>query len=51
MNTAEYILLYVVDVEEYASYTLNEGEKITPEAEPTKEGYTFSACHRGEPYY
>ena len=35
-------LIYVVDGEEFKSYDIEEGESITPEAEPTKEGYTFS---------
>ena len=37
-----YALTYVVDDEEYKTYQLEEGEPITPEDEPTKEGYTFS---------
>ena len=37
-----YILKYVVDDETYKTYELSEGAAITPEAEPTKEGYTFS---------
>ena len=37
-----YKLLYIVDGETYKSYDLEEGTPITPEAEPTKEGYTFS---------
>ena len=37
-----YILTYIVDGEEYKSYELDYGTSITPEAEPTKEGYTFS---------
>jgi len=37
-----YKLLFVVDGETYKSYDLEEGTPITPEAEPTKEGYTFS---------
>ncbi len=35
-------LIYMVDGEEYKSYDVEEGETIIPEAEPTKEGYTFS---------
>ncbi len=31
-----------MDGEVYKTYELDEGEPITPEAEPTKEGYTFS---------
>ena len=38
----EYTLTYFVDEEEYKSYTIEEGTSITPEADPTKEGYTFS---------
>jgi uncharacterized repeat protein (TIGR02543 family) len=32
----------MVDGEEYKSYDIEEGESITPETAPTKEGYTFS---------
>ena len=35
-------LIYVVDGDVYKYYDLAEGEPITPEAAPTKEGYTFS---------
>jgi Listeria/Bacterioides repeat len=38
----KYKLIYNVDGEEYKSYELEYGASITPEAEPTKEGYTFS---------
>ena len=38
----KYKLTYMVDGEEYKSYELEFGATITPEAEPTKEGYTFS---------
>jgi hypothetical protein len=38
----EYKLIYMVDGEEYRSYNVEYGAPITPEAEPTKEGYTFS---------
>ena len=38
----QYKLIYVVDGQQYKSLTLNYGEKITPEAYPEKEGYTFS---------
>ena len=38
----KYILTYIVDGEEYKVYEVEYGEKIIPEAEPTKEGYTFS---------
>jgi hypothetical protein len=32
----------VVDGEEYKKYVINVGDSITPEEEPTKEGYAFS---------
>lgn len=35
-------LTYLVDGAEYKSYEIEEEETITPEAEPEKEGYTFS---------
>ena len=35
-------LIYMVDGEEYKSYNVEEDDPITPEAAPTKEGYTFS---------
>ena len=38
----KYKLIYVVDNEEYKTYEIEEGEIITPEDTPTKEGYTFS---------
>jgi uncharacterized repeat protein (TIGR02543 family) len=37
-----FTLLYKVDGEEYKSLEIEYGESITPEAAPTKEGYTFS---------
>ena len=37
-----YTLTYMVDGEEYKTSTVVYGSEITPEAEPTKEGYTFS---------
>jgi hypothetical protein len=37
-----YKLTYMVDGEEYKSLNVEYGATITPEAEPTKEGYTFS---------
>lgn len=40
--TNSFTLLYQVDGEDYKSYEIECGESITPEAEPTKEGYTFS---------
>ncbi len=38
----EYTLTYLVDGEVYKTYKNEEGATIIPEAEPTKEGYTFS---------
>lgn len=38
----KYNLIYYVDNEVYKSYEIEEGADITPEAAPTKEGYTFS---------
>ena len=38
----KYKLIYQVDGEEYKSSEIEYGSYITPEAEPTKEGYTFS---------
>ena len=38
----KYKLTYTVDGEEYKSYEVEYGATITPEAAPTKEGYTFS---------
>ena len=37
-----YKLTYTIDGEVYKSYDIEYGSTITPEAEPTKEGYTFS---------
>jgi M6 family metalloprotease-like protein len=37
-----YKLTYLIDGEIYASYDIEYGAMITPEAEPTKEDYTFS---------
>ena len=37
-----YTLIYQVDGTEYKTLTVEYGATITPEAEPTKEGYTFS---------
>ena len=39
----KYKLTYVVDGTEYKSLEVEYGTTITPEAEPTKEGYTFSS--------
>ena len=38
----KYRLTYCVDGEVYAAYDIDYGATITPEAEPAKEGYTFS---------
>ena len=38
----KYKLIYIVDGVEYKTYDIETGTYITPEAEPTKEGYTFS---------
>ena len=38
----EHTLTYMVDGEIYKTYSIEEGETITPEPAPTKEGYTFS---------
>ena len=35
-------IIYIVDGEKYKSYNIEEGESITPEPAPTKQGYTFS---------
>ena len=37
-----FTLVYMVDGAEYKSYQIEYGARITPEAEPTKEGYSFS---------
>ena len=39
---AKYTLTYMVDGEVYKTYELTEGDAITPETEPTKDGYDFS---------
>ena len=38
----KYKLIYKVDGEDYKSYDVEYGSTITPEAEPTKDGYIFS---------
>ncbi len=38
----KYRLTYMVDGAEYKSYEVEFGAKITPEADPVKEGYSFS---------
>ena len=42
INPGVYKLTYTVDGEVYKTYDVVYGTAITPEAEPTKEGYTFS---------
>ena len=38
----QYKVSYMVDGEEYKTYTLNYGDSLTEEPAPQKEGYTFS---------
>ena len=38
----EHTLRYLVDGETFSTYSLEEGDAITPDEAPTKEGYTFS---------
>ncbi len=43
INTGnKYSLTYVIDGEKYISYEVEYGKSIIPEANPSKEGYTFS---------
>ena len=42
MKMPEHTLTYIVDGEVYKTYSIEEGETITPEPAPTKEGYAFS---------
>ena len=42
LNIPKHQLAYYVDDALYKSFTLEEGEYITPEPAPEKEGYTFS---------
>ena len=42
-------LIYKVDGEEYKNYDVEYGATITPESEPTKEGYTFSGWSNNIP--
>ena len=42
IDMPKYNLSYSVDGQIYKTYQLEEGETITPDPEPTKEGYTFS---------
>ena len=37
-----YTLTYMVDGTKYKEYSIGEGDNITPEPAPTKQGYTFS---------
>lgn len=41
INMPEHTLTYMVDGDVYKAYEIEEGENITPETTPTKEGYTF----------
>lgn len=41
-DEGKYNLFYMVDEVEYKKYVVKEGDGITPETEPTKEGYTFN---------
>ena len=38
----DYTLTYMVDGTKYKEYSIGEGDNITPEPAPTKQGYTFS---------
>ena len=42
IDIPKHTLKYMVDGELYKSYEIEEGESITAEAAPTKEGYSFS---------
>ena len=42
IDMPKHTLTYIVDEEVYKICQIEEGETITPETEPTKEGYTFS---------
>ena len=42
ISGVDFNLNYVVDGKDYKSIIMEVGESITPEAEPTKEGYIFS---------
>ena len=48
IEAGSFTLTYVVNGETYKTVSYNYGESITPESEPTKEGYTFSGWS-GEP--
>ena len=42
IDIPKHTLKYIVDGEDYKSYEIEEGESITAEDAPTKEGYSFS---------
>ena len=42
LDIPKYSIKYIVDGDEYKIYEIEEGESITPEPAPIKEGYTFS---------
>lgn len=42
MGKQYYTLTYMVDGTKYMEYSVGEGDNITPEPAPTKQGYTFS---------
>ena len=42
IEVPKHTLAYNVDGTTYKTYTIEEGETVSAEAEPTKEGYTFS---------
>lgn len=42
MPRTKFTLLYILDGVDYLSFEIEKGDAITPEPEPTKEGYTFS---------
>ena len=42
IKAGKFRLIYMVDGEVYKTYEIEYGKTITPEAAPTKEGYTFS---------
>ena len=42
MGKQYYTLTYMVDGTKYKEYSVGEGDNITPEPAPTKQGYTFS---------
>ncbi len=42
IDIPKYTITYSIDGEVYKSYEIEEGESVTPEPAPTREGYTFS---------